>query len=60
MDERTLFLSVVIVGGVLAIANVWRGAVLIRDGERQRGSRHMMFAAAIMMLMTTALLLLQD
>ncbi|APE27225.1 hypothetical protein [Aurantiacibacter gangjinensis] len=60
MDQRTLWLSIIMVGGVLAVANAWRGAVLIRDGEKTRGSRHMMFTAAILMLTTVALLLHQQ
>ena len=57
MDEGSFTILIVAIGGVLAIANAWRGAVLVRAGEKQRGSRHMAFAAALLMLTTVALLL---
>ncbi|WAT16915.1 hypothetical protein OZN62_08170 [Aurantiacibacter sp. MUD11] len=60
MDERTLTISIVVVGAVLAIANVWRGAMLTKAGDKQRASKHMMLGAAMLMLMVVALLMQQQ
>ena len=60
MDEHKIWLTVIIVGASLAVANAWRATVLIRGGEKERGAKHMMFTAVILMLMTTALLLMKS
>ena len=59
MTSDTLWLSAVIVAALLALANVWRGTMLIKAGENRRGSKFMMLGAAMMMLTTAALLLKQ-
>ncbi|WP_271079349.1 hypothetical protein [Aurantiacibacter sp. MUD61] len=33
MDNDTLFISAIVVVGVLAILNAWRGSVLMRGGD---------------------------
>ena len=56
MTDDTLWLSAVTVAALLALANAWRGAMLIRAGEKARASKFMMFSAAMIMLMVAALL----
>ena len=57
MDDRTLWLSIIVVGALLAGANVWRGVALSKIGDQQRARKHMMLGVAVFMLMVVALLL---
>ncbi len=56
MDKQSLWLSVIVVGGVLAIANALRGAILLKRGDRPRAARSFSLAAAMLILMIAALI----
>ena len=60
MDGQAYYLIGVGLAAVLAVANVWRGAVLNRQGNRDRGVKHMMLGAVMMMFMVVILLLIRE
>ncbi len=54
LDRETLFLSGVVIVGVLALLNAWRGAVLLRSGDQANGRKHMVLGLCMLMLIVVA------
>ena len=51
MDADSYYLIGVILAALLALANGWRGSVLIRQGQRKAGNKHLLYSAAMAMFM---------
>ncbi|NVE95143.1 hypothetical protein [Altererythrobacter lutimaris] len=54
MDRDTLFISAVVIVGVLAILNAWRGAVLLRSGDQAGGRKHLVLGLCMIMMIALA------
>ena len=50
MDRDTIFISAVVIAAVLALANAWRGAVLIRSGDMPGGRKAMVLGLSMLLL----------
>ena len=50
MDRETLFISGVVIVGVLALLNAWRGAVLLRSGDQAGGRKHLVLGLSMLIL----------
>jgi len=59
MDGNSYYLAGIVVAGLLAIANVWRGTLLLKQGESGRGRKHVLLGAAMIMFMVMLLLFKQ-
>jgi hypothetical protein len=55
MDRDTWFISAIIIAGVLALLNAWRGAYLIRSGDMAGGRKAMVLGLAMLMLIGFAI-----
>lgn len=54
MTRETLFISGVVIVGVLALLNAWRGAVLLRSGDQAGGRKHLVLGLCMLMLIAYA------
>ncbi|XUU61626.1 hypothetical protein ACRAQ6_04975 [Erythrobacter sp. HA6-11] len=54
MDRDTLFISAVVIVGILAVLNAWRGAVLLRSGDQPGGRKHLVLGLCMIMLIAVA------
>ncbi len=54
MTRDALFLSAIVIAGILAILNAWRGAVLLRGGDQVGGRKHMVLGLTMLMMMAVA------
>lgn len=59
MDPDQFYLIGIIIAAVLALANVWRGAVLMKQGARGQANKRMMYGAAMMLFMAALLVFKQ-
>ncbi|VVT05796.1 hypothetical protein [Erythrobacter sp. EC-HK427] len=50
MTNDTIFISAVVIALLLALANAWRGAVLIRSGNETGGRRALVLGLSMLML----------
>lgn len=57
MEPDAYYFIGVVVGVLLALANVVRGTLLLRQGRAQEALKFMLLGAAMMMFTTTLLLL---
>ncbi|GEM_PF-7121492 len=55
MDRDTLFIIALVVVGVLAILNAWRGAVLIRGGDLPGGRKFLIMGLTMLLMMAFAI-----
>ncbi len=54
MTRDTIFLSAIVIAGILAILNAWSGAVLLRSGDQTGGCKHMVLGFTMIMMMAVA------
>ncbi|APE27223.1 hypothetical protein [Aurantiacibacter gangjinensis] len=55
MDNDTLFLSAIVVVAVLALVNAWRGAVLLRSGDKPGGQKFFVMGLAMLLMAAFAI-----
>lgn len=54
MDRDTIFLIVVVIVGVLALLNAYRGAVLLRSGDKDGGRKALVLGLTMLMMIALA------
>ncbi|WP_340588491.1 hypothetical protein [Erythrobacter alti] len=55
MDRDTLFISAIVVVGILAILNAWRGATLMRSGDVPGGRKFLIMGLTMLLMMAFAI-----
>lgn len=54
MDRDTLFIIAIVVVGILAILNAWRGAALIRSGDLPGGRKFLIVGLTMLLILAFA------
>lgn len=54
MDRDTLFIIAIVIVGLLAILNAWRGAVLVRSGDLPGGRKFLIVGLTMLLILAFA------
>ncbi len=54
MNRETIFIIAIVVVGILALFNAWRGAVLFRSGDKESGRKYLVLGLSMLLLIAAA------
>lgn len=54
MNRETIFIIAVVVVGILALLNAYRGAVLFRSGDKEGGRKYLVLGLSMLLMIALA------